>query len=343
MTKKTLCLFVALTACTLNSEPGEDGAPGRAGDNGDQGDLGPAGVSPFSYTDATMTDISYNDGKVGIGTATPAASLSVNGNSIVGNPISVPGDLIAGYVLSQFGKAGVIEGHDNVIGGSIEFGYNTYRGESGYKRLGANATSRIELSGGAIHMHVGDDGPSGGLVAETPGLAIDTGGYVGVGTTVPWAPLTVFNPTLSSGDQRVASFRRARTIGNGTDGLDVFDDGAEDEAGTRSTVKLMATGTNACNLGMGPTGTDLFISASGSVGVGTTAPAAKFDVVGDAAVSGTLSVGVAAHLSKWGAAPFSCSAAEEGTIALSHKYRLCVCDGNQWVETSDGQTPCTWS
>ncbi len=170
---------------------GHDGADGKNGADGGVGPKGDTGVSPFSYVDpVAKTDIHYSGGKVGIGTAAPEASLSVNGNSIVGNPIAVPSDLISGYMMSQFGKAGIIEGHDNVIGGDIDFGFNVYRASSSMKRLGANATSRINLNGGSIGMFLGNDGAAGGDVTETVKLAVNPVG-VGIGTAIPTVDLDV--------------------------------------------------------------------------------------------------------------------------------------------------------
>lgn len=284
---------LALAGCVLKTDPvggppGDAGPPGQRGEQGLKGAPGPPGVSPFSYADAGMTDIYYSDGRVGIG---------------------------------------------------------------------------------------------------TPG---------------PWASLTVFNPTLDAGDQIIAAFRRNRMSG-GTDGLEIYDDGANDGVAAVSTVRLKATGAGQCNLGMGPTGAELLITTDGNVGIGTAAPATSLHVVGEVRVErpahsdglsiqwpsvgfvieqdndvgawatlkatsgsgvaiigsedvacltvdrttnrvgvGTLDIFGTAKLEKYSSQPFACDAAHDGTIALTSRYTMCVCKVSGWVLTADGTSACVW-
>jgi hypothetical protein len=41
------------------------------------------------------------------------------------------------------------------------------------------------------------------------------------------------------------------------------------------------------------------------------------------------------------ARPFACSSIVDGAIAQTHRHRLCVCNGNQWIFESTGEA-CTW-
>jgi hypothetical protein len=73
------------------------------------------------------------------------------------------------------------------------------------------------------------------------------------------------------------------------------------------------------------------IDPSGNVGIGTASPAAMLDVNGYM------------HLTKYTAAPATCSASLDGDIALSANYTLCICkSGTGWVTASTGSTSCAW-
>ena len=74
----------------------------------------------------------------------------------------------------------------------------------------------------------------------------------------------------------------------------------------------------------------LRVNANGDIGIGTTTPQATLDV------NGYL------KLAKNTSAPSLCDASKDGSIALTSNYRLCVCNGTQWVFTSDGTTGCSW-
>lgn len=354
----TLSLLL-VAGCTLGSDPGPEGPAGEQGPDGVDGlscwDLdsdaiddpgedanqdgtwdaqdctgtpGPQGDSLWSNTQG---GIHYSGGNVGIGTANPAARLSVNGNLIVGSPTSTPTDLIAGYVLSQFGEAGVLEGHGNgIVGGSIELGYNVYRSDSFMKRLVANATSRIELSGGALRLFVGDDGLPGAEVTETVGLALNSEGNVGVGTASPSQRLHVLGAP-GGGDARIV-IENPDVSGNSGAYL-VTNSNA---SAPYSTVIHQQAGVSIWESGMEGTtdyhirrlsGSGDVLIPGGRVGINTDTPVADLDVAGTA------------RLAKYSAEPFPCDVSHDGTIALTNLTKMCVCDGTAWLRVKD-DLPC---
>ncbi|MEA3467028.1 MAG: FISUMP domain-containing protein [Thermodesulfobacteriota bacterium] len=87
----------------------------------------------------------------------------------------------------------------------------------------------------------------------------------------------------------------------------------------------------------GPAGTSYWndgtgvVSTDAMVGIGTANPAATLDIAGYM------------KLTKYSVAPTECDDIHEGTLALTSNYTICICNGADWVETSDGQTVCGWT
>lgn len=147
-------------------------------------------------------------------------------------------------------------------------------------------------------------------------IRINPAGNVGVGTTAP--------------------AERLHVVGNiKADGM------MNPMGGTGATPGINFMGTNTgvyFDQGMGRlgftfSGTErLSVNGAGQVGIGNTAPMATLDV------AGTL------RLVKNAAAPAACSPGNDGTMALTSQYTICVCKGGTatWVRTSDGTTTCTW-
>lgn len=70
---------------------------------------------------------------------------------------------------------------------------------------------------------------------------------------------------------------------------------------------------------------------SGNVGIGTDNPQATLDINGYM------------RLKKSSTPPVACENINDGSLALTQHYTLCVCkEGIEWVNTSDGSTACIW-
>lgn len=54
-----------------------------------------------------------------------------------------------------------------------------------------------------------------------------------------------------------------------------------------------------------------------------------------------LDVNGTARLAKYSFPPVACDQAHDGTIALNHLTKMCVCDGATWRFVKD-DLPCSW-
>lgn len=72
------------------------------------------------------------------------------------------------------------------------------------------------------------------------------------------------------------------------------------------------------------------ISKTGAVGIGTSTPTASLDIAGTA------------RLTRYSVPPVDCDASQDGTISMTSKYTLCICNGTDWVNSANGAPPCNW-
>jgi hypothetical protein len=169
-------------------------------------------------------------------------------------------------------------------------------------------------------------------------------GNVGIGTNVPSFAgfsnaLTIYSPTtrgsleIASGQPdgtnipsaRIGFYATTTNAGNGSQiaSILVSTDGTtvNDRAGV---MTIYAKSDGGANLER------MRITGTGRVGIGTTTPVTTLDVNGNM------------RLAKNAAAPYTCSSTYDGVIALTHVYTTCVCNGSNWVLTSDGTSACAW-
>ncbi len=225
------------------------------------------GVAVGGIWSKNGADTYYSAGNVGIGlnSPTPGVRLEVNGNVRLHPSGGIPG-------------------------GFVQFG--TPNGETGLSIAGANRAD-IRFDDASLKLLAGF-GP--GAMPSENGIAITTGGNVGIGTTVPLAGfkldvtgLTRMNPGGSGGELRFHT-------PSGETGLSLVGANRADVRFDGSTLKLLA----GFGPGAMPSENGIAITTGGSVGVGTTSPVAKLDVEnsqsGKSAVfgreTGTTGVGV---------------------------------------------------
>ncbi len=212
-------------------------------------------ASGASQWTTTGSDIYYNAGKVGIGTTTPLSPLDVRG------------------VASAFNLAL-----------NIYYDGSTWRqttaGYGGYFNID-NPTGNIYL------LNTGSSVAAGGVTTPTIKLTLTPSGNVGIGTTAP-----AYKLDISSGDATAirlgpnTSFSRSLLLG-GWNSTDFSEARIQTSTGN---LHLDAKSGNDIYINNYHTGNVLIAGGGGNVGIGTTTPAVKLDVIGEANFSESLTI-----------------------------------------------------
>lgn len=229
-----------------------------------------------------------NTGNVGIGTTSPAAKLEINANDLGFRQSNgtVRADLSLTSTDAYFGTT-TANHHLHLRAGGLDD--MIIRGDNHRVGMGRNPTDqKLEVEGGAYFsgkVGIGTTTPaskldveggvsvgstySGATVAPSNGMIIE--GNVGIGTTSPAEKLTVRTAT--------ANFGFAHTDGTITVGSFVGGVAGGGWYGTRSNHNLNFFTNNST--------AQMTLATSGRVGIGTTTPQQKLDVLGNAIVRGT--------------------------------------------------------
>lgn len=213
----------------------------------------------------------YFSGNVGIGDLTPNSPLTVRGT------VSILGDF-ASYSESGFTRAihAEVSSPDGIAVRALN-----------------NASS-----GSAIALYAASEDSAAGFAGFFSGRGYFSGS-LGLGVTNPQYPLEV----ATASGMRTLTAKNTRTIGNTRAGF--F------EVASSAGIGVYAAATS-------PTGTALYAASAGTaglfvgdthilgdVGIGTTTPSAKLDVVGDVEVSGQITIGQATRFYSLSPADFN--------------------------------------
>lgn len=165
--------------------------------------------------------------------------------------------------------------------------------------------------------------PSGALgfaAAGTEHMRISTVGNIGMGTSTPSEKLHVVGNAYVQGHiESTGRFEALSVSSASAPSLTLYD----------ASSGVFHDGTK---VGFSTIGIERLTvqSSTGRVGIGVANPVATLDVAGTA------------KLQKYASAPVTCSAPNDGLIAMTSTYTLCVCNSTAWVRTGDGTTACTW-
>lgn len=182
-------------------------------------------------------------------------------------------------------------------------------------------------------------------------------GNVGIGTNAPERALHVEGTQLLRDSEntsygRFLKFQKTRAGGDtavgdtlGTLEFQGWAPGAAGSGGWMSAISLQSVVAgpvagadvptdllfNTRNIGQG-INEKMRLTYQGRLGLGTASPQATLDVNGQVRLKANV------------AAPVVCSGTNGGTISLTSRNTLCICNGTSgmWVQSSDGITGCTW-
>jgi hypothetical protein len=236
-------------------------------------------------TDGVET-MRLTSGNVGIGTTAPSKKLDVSGDiNLTGTIFSNGTSGTNGQVLTSTGT-GLQWVNAASVGGTYTF-TNGITNTAGTVGLGGTLTSNTIINTGANSLSFLGLGNS-------QSLFIGSSGYVGIGTTSPEGTLHIFTGSAgtvtanTNGDDLVIEFASGAGglsfISPNTSGQNIFFGDNNNSAIGRiyydHPTNKMQFRTNGSE--------QLTIDSSGNVGIGTTAPSKKLDIVGDINLTGTI-------------------------------------------------------
>ena len=272
--------------------------------------------SPTYTTESTVVHLDESNGRMGIGTSSPGAKLHVDSSSY--GEIAKFGN---GNVQLSFGVQsgycqidGIIQGTTSRIislnsgGGNVGIGTTLANKKLTIGGIGVNSTDGLKIedptnTAYGAHYSYNDSSTTveiGGVVSNslrdcisiardaTRTITIDTSERVGIGTTSPSSKLQVNGDLTVGDDATVGSFINVIAAGSNQDAGIRF--GSESNTDSKAAIY---TNTSNSDLHFDVTESTrmLIDSGSGNVGIGTTSPSQKLDVVGNAQITSDIHLG----------------------------------------------------
>ena len=224
---------------------------------------GASGV--YSQDNANLFWDNTND-RLGIGTSSPAYKLTVSGDIGGASSLFLGANLNnANSVEIGNGRTGNNFAYIDLIGDTTytDYGTRLLRGNSG-----ANSQSILAHRGtGELVIRTEDAAVISFATTNTERMRIDSSGNVGIGTSSPTSRLTITGGTTEIRD---GNYLMLRPSGNGWD------------------MRLQATSTQLDILSGGALGSPIMsLVNGGNVGIGTSSPGSKLDVVAQDAIRAT--------------------------------------------------------
>jgi len=264
---------VSIADLLKNASAGTAAAPGIAFDGDNTGIYSPGADQLAISTNGTGRLFVDATGRVGIGTTTPQSELTVRGSTprLTLEPTADTQNCRIEFALTD----GTVQ--SRITGGGSQ-GSEIRFSQGPTERL------RITSTGQLSHIGGGSSGsPAVGFNGSAPAnsLVIDSSGNVGIGTASPGAKLTVRGGSLDS----IAQVQNETGLTGGTASLRFTVSSVE----TAKTAEILTERTGALASGalrfhttnVGGTSVEaLRIDSSQRVGIGTTAPEYKTEIVG---------------------------------------------------------------
>lgn len=258
--------------------------------------------------------LTSSSGYVGIGSTTPATTLSVAGSAYFTGGLGV-GVLNTTSGTFQISGSGTIGGNLIVSGtqASLNQGSTTLLSSLGPSYFGATATSTF-ASNGVLSL------VSNGLNVGT-GQLIVSSGNVGIGTTTPNYPLHIVGNAGNS-----LSMLTLENVNNSAQATEDFDFRLGNHGYMTAYVRngFLSGEGQYLALGAGqPAGEVMRLTGNGTVGIGTTSPSSRLSVWGTDTGSSTLAFNVVNSASTTEFAVFDGGNAQlSGTLSQNSDERL---------------------
>jgi hypothetical protein len=249
-----------------------------------------AGTGTFSWNTAMAINLS---GNVGIGTTNPSYKLDVNGDTrTFGYLIGVDNTAAIKYVFTNDGGNSYINSGNVGIGTTtpsqkLEIAGNISLTQGGNRliRIGSATNYYYDIATSGDDFVINEAGATTRFVIKYPN------GNIGIGTSSPNATLNIVTPSNdTTGDSfvfkgsngkefvSISKLGFIRSKASDTNGANIhfFDNGGT----KRVEVAVTSTGFNWYSDALGGTFM-IFQHTTGNIGIGTTSPASKLELVGD--------------------------------------------------------------
>ncbi len=285
------------------------------------------GTSNVSYG-ATGTQVTIDSS----GDLTTAGNLVVTGTSALNSGLSVNnGDLVLAntYSYAQIDSAGTprrliaLSPTNDVLLGGHNGTQNIYFLTNNSTVGWFNVNGDFDAYGSVYTTNVNASNTVNGVTGTFTNL--NTTNATVTGTLTVGAITTNSSATIGGGFNVKGG---DITLGNGNSFAEV------DNSGNARRLIALDGSNNLLIGGRGGTQGIYFYGNGNQLG--------SFDTSGDLTIGGNLFAAIAI-LTKYNNPPASCSASNDGAVALTALYTLCVCkNGTGWVTASTGSTSCTW-
>ena len=247
------------------------------------------------------------DGKVGVGTASPLGSLDISSGNVAIYLGANGSSNARTHNTQKIGRVISAQYSNNANGATVFIANNTSSSNDLY--IGGGSASYNAVTG--INFYTG---ANTGTAQGTIRMAIDNAGNVGVGSTTPWAQLSVnpsgiTGPSFAIGSSTATKFivTNGGNVGIGTSDPGLYQLYVSGSGSAYFGSHVQSSG-NFLSINGGAVGAEAFgynggggmyfpaantvafntsakealrISSTGNVGIGTTSPYAKLSVVGE--------------------------------------------------------------
>jgi hypothetical protein len=209
------------------------------------------------------------------------------------------------WSAEQIGQAGALFAYKSgsnytvLTNNSYTIGGAYQTGDARYINTGFS-TAYIQNNSGQHLWMTAPSGTAGGIISFTQAMTLDASGNLGVGTSVNTG--SRINAYISEAGATPNAILRLQNSGNSYLARMILTDGVTND-GVIGYQGGSTSATQYLGFGLGVNPTQMILTAAGNVGIGTTSPAVRLDVLESGSL-GTASSGTIARFTSTGASGF---------------------------------------